>query len=524
MKNNDFDFIKNRFNSAAADVPDSLDERVIKYKILTNHKHKTITFKPKKKNNYKAVISAAACFILILGIVFAAVPGFLNSDKVTTFNNYNNLNTKIAELEKAVLPTGGQGGVFKTVLCKQEDGIETPKAVKTDGEYIYCAYFDSNDNINRNKVYIYKYLTESDGAELVSIIDRLAPDATGEYDDIYEINNLFIYKNRLVINMDKNNYMSSYKYNRDFRTAITKIYDITDKSSPILISELEQSGKRYTTLMIDNILYTVTNYSVTTDDKSCSVPMVKHNDETVSINAKNIACFENVKQSQYAVINMTDVTTGKLSASPTAVLGGSAIVNCTKEYMYISEFIDGEDCGGYPERENCPAMKLNLKNNKFDIAASDEIAKHTDNKINTGNPDSYSGTVYDIGEYRLGIESDVNTGNNELTLYDNNMNRLDNIVFNNIWLNTKTGSLSVNNEKSVYALPAGFSDDTGHYFGVVTFEIQNDKIVITNKFKSESYENYQFRECLFTDDYIYSIGINSDASDDKKITVNKYKY
>lgn len=522
MKNNDFDFIKDKFDSVSPDVPDSLDERVIKYKILTNHKHKVIKFKP-KKNNYKAVISAAACFILILGIAFAAVPNFLNSDKVTTFRDYDAINTKITELEKAVAPQGGKGGVYKTVLYRQEAGIEMPKTVITDGEYIYYSYYDIENNINRNKVYIYKYTNGNENIELVTIIDHLAPDTVGEYDSYYEISDLFIYENRLVINMNKNNYMSAAEYNRDFNTAITKIYDITDNSNPVLISEYEQSGERYTTLMIDGVLYVVTNYCVASNDKNYSLPQINHNGEALSIESKDIAYFENAKQSQYAVISMTDVKTGKMSAKPKAVLGGSAMVNCTRDYMYISEFIEGEDWGGYPVRESCNAMKLNLKSNKFDIASSDEIIRYTDNKVDTGNPESYSGAVYDIGEYLLGVESDVNTGNDEITLYDKNMNRLDNIVFDDIWLNTKTGSLAVNDEQSAYALPAGFSDDVGHYFGVVTFEIQNDKIIITNEFKSENNENYQ-GECLFIGDYVYSFGMNSDAPDYEKITVNEYKY
>ena len=50
--------------------------------------------------------------------------------------------------------------------------------VKTDGEYIYCAYFDVEGYTNRNKVYIYKI--QDNESEFVSVIDKLASDTDGE--------------------------------------------------------------------------------------------------------------------------------------------------------------------------------------------------------------------------------------------------------------------------------------------------------------------------------------------------------
>ena len=64
MKNNDFDFIKNRFDSVEPSMPDSLNKEILRQKISSNEEYKTIKFE-QKKNYFKPIISAAACFILI---------------------------------------------------------------------------------------------------------------------------------------------------------------------------------------------------------------------------------------------------------------------------------------------------------------------------------------------------------------------------------------------------------------------------------------------------------------------------
>ena len=71
MRNNDFDFIKDKFDYCENDLPVDLETKSIEYKILTDRKHKTIKFRQKK--NYKPLLSAAACFIIVIGVVFAAV-------------------------------------------------------------------------------------------------------------------------------------------------------------------------------------------------------------------------------------------------------------------------------------------------------------------------------------------------------------------------------------------------------------------------------------------------------------------
>ena len=151
MKNNDFDFIKNRFDSVEPSMPDSLNKEILRQKISSNEEHKTIKFE-QKKNYFKPIISAAACFILIAGIAFAANSDVFNTEKISGFGNYDEVNSKITELEKESSVSEGGCGIFNTTLVKDEENVEKPDVVKTDGEYIYCAYFDVEGYTNRNKV------------------------------------------------------------------------------------------------------------------------------------------------------------------------------------------------------------------------------------------------------------------------------------------------------------------------------------------------------------------------------------
>ena len=529
MKNNDFDFIKNRFDSVEPSMPDSLNKEILRQKISSNEEHKTIKFE-QKKNYFKPIISAAACFILITGIAFAANSDVFNTEKISGFGNYDEINSKITELEKESSVSEGGCGIFNTTLVKDEENVEKPDVVKTDGEYIYCAYFDVEGYTNRNKVYIYKI--QDNESEFVSVIDKLASDTDGEYSDFYKINTLFVYNNRLVIILDKSNPMSADKYKRDFNTTIIKIYDISDKSNPSLITEIEQSGEYNQARMISGILYLTSDYNVETNDKNYTIPWIKQNEETTYASSKNIVCFENAKTAQYAVISTIDVETGELSKGLKAVLGGSAKIYCTKDYMYINEYIEGERYGE-PERDVTSAMKLNFKNGKFTYASETEVKQYSNNTIDIGRGDMYDSFLYPFGEYYISLGHDANDFKDEIILFDKNMKELDSIIFENECISVNTNLPRFDKNTNTITLPANYYDEgieDYHYQGAVVLEITNNKIEINDRIKDSThiinidYENYYYCPQIVYDNCIYSIYINNNAPDNKKLKVFSYKF
>lgn len=529
MKNNDFDFIKNRFDNVEPEIPDSLDKNILKQRILTKDNHKIIEFKP-KNNYFKPIISAAACFILIFGIAFAANSDMFSANKVSGFSNYDEVNTKIYALEKSSSVSQAGCGNFNTILARNEEGVEKPDVVKTDGEYLYYAYYDIQGYTNRNKVYIYK--TQADKSEFVSVIDNLAPDSNEENSDSYEINDLLVYNNRLAVFIKKSNFMSADKYKRDFNTTIVKIYDVSDKSSPSLITEIEQRGEYNQARMIDNILYVASDYNVETNDKNYTIPWIKQNDKTTYAFSKDIVCFENTKTAQYAVISTIDVEKGVQADNIKAVLGGSAKIHCTKDYMYINEYIDGERYGE-PEREVTTAMKFDLRKCRFTYASEEEVKQYSNNIIDIGRGNMYDSFLYSFGEYFISLGHDANDFKDEIILFDKNMNELDSIIFENESVSANIKLPRFNESTNTITFPASYYDegiDNYHYQGAVVLEIDNNEIAIKDKIKNSvrimnsDYEEYYYCSQIVFNNCVYSIYVNDNAPDNERLKVFSYKY
>ena len=122
-----------------------------------------------------------------------------------------------------------------------------------------------------------------------------------------------------------------------------------------------------------------------------------------------------------------------------------------------------------------------------------------------------------IGEY-------INEAQNEIILFDKNMNQLDSLILENAYIMTNIGTLAINETENVFAVPAYFADETRRYYGIITFEIQNNQIIITNEFKNNDDELMYQGLCVFIGDYIYSFDINDNAIYNQKLKVFAYKY
>ena len=242
--------------------------------------------------------------------------------------------------------------------------------------------------------------------------------------------------------------------------------------------------------------------------------------------------LENAKTAQYAVISTIDVETGELSKGLKAVLGGSAKIYCTKDYMYINEYIEGERYGE-PERDVTFAMKLNLKNGKFTYASETEVKQYSNNTIDIGRGDMYDSFLYPFGEYYISLGHDANDFKDEIILFDKNMKELDSIIFENECISVNTNLPRFDKNTNTITLPANYYDEgieDYHYQGAVVLEITNNKIEINDRIKDSThiinidYENYYYCPQIVYDDCIYSIYINNNAPDNKKLKVFSYKF
>ena len=113
---------------------------------------------------------------------------------------------------------------------------------------------------------------------------------------------------------------------------------------------------------------------------------------------------------------------------------------------------------------------------------------------------------------------------NEIVLYDisdkENPRILDRKQFDNVY----GIAYDIQYKNGVYAFSADYADTERRYFGVVTFEIKDNKIEIKDTFANDD-DNIMYQgECIMIDDYVYSFDQNDYATDNEKLTVYAYRY
>ncbi len=645
MKNKDFDFIKEKFNGAQPEFPPSLDEKAIENKILSGQKHKTVKFK-NKRNGVRAFIAAAACFALVFGAAFAAYRQVERQPKanepsavednpaVLTFNSYDEINEligKIAKKEK-IYKNFNKGGYLVqesdtasesesySETYVQVDGVDEAGSVKTDGEYIYYAHYSYNDDKERNKVYVFR--ADNGKTSAVSVIN-----CKRNSDSAY-INDIFLNGDRLAVNISDSNFESTpleQTGGHDTCVTVTEIYDVSNPSKPVFLSDFEQSGSYVTSRMIGGTVYVVSNYIINSPSRRYNIPQSGCKNEMKSIAAEDICYFKDTQSAQYNVIGAIDAQTGARAADTRAVFGCSSDVYCNEKNMYLtqSNFYSGNDVikdGSYADGGSTGIIKAELGeeikftaagvvggyvNNQFSmdekdgflriattenmylsenmtnrlyvlnenldiIGQTEDFAKDESIKavrfigstayvitfeqtdplfvIDLSDPkkpvikgsleiDGFSSLLVPVNENQmLGIGYNTEGGNGlvglagiKLALFDvsdsENPTLLDSKVLKDAYSAAQFDhkALVVNSEKGYYVIPCNFGADDGNGMGVITFEIKNGKIEITNKYVNDTKsKDEQLAECIYIGDYVYSI--DTDDYSSEKILFYSYKY
>lgn len=332
-----FEFIKNKFDEAMPVVPSKLDEQIIERKILSKEEHKTVKIKTSNRIKFKAVLSAAACLLLFFGLIFSVYQRYENPPvspvQIQTFKNYDELNEMIDNLDSRYAKAkeslggyqGGQmgGGSDGSFINNDCDGVTDADTVLTDGSYIYYSYNNSEWANDFSTLRIYRV----NGSE-TQLVSEINTDAASSNMFIHD---MFLYKNRLVLNINRYDKTAS-------DSAITRIYDVSNPENPKLLSEFSQTGRYVSAKMIGNIAYIVSNYSVSENPKANRIPEISSGYEKAEVKAENIACFDDSVNSQYSVISPINIETGERAGDAKAVLGASKYVYCMKDSMYLLKY------------------------------------------------------------------------------------------------------------------------------------------------------------------------------------------
>lgn len=331
MKNNEFDFIRDKFNNAMPDVPDTLDESVIEQKIHLKSEHKRVKFAPRA--NYKPIVSIAACFVLIAGVCF----GFYPDDRADTFKSEDELMKIVSSLERASEP--GQLGGNDNNSQQQEDGvIEASHTVAYNG-YTYKIHYDEN-YIQRDTVNI--YIADSDEVP-VTVIDNIIDENADKY---LGISNIYVCNDKLFANLSG--------YGCD---TTTKVYDISNPAMPKLLLCFEQSGRYIDSRIIDGVLYIITSYIPLAGDDA--IAQSSDGNSTQKVKPKNTCSFENPSMLEYVLAGAVNTESLKRTDDIKAILGACGETVYKNRCFYALEQWDSDNAI-IIETDN---GKIHLKNN-----------------------------------------------------------------------------------------------------------------------------------------------------------------
>jgi inhibitor of cysteine peptidase len=203
----------------------------------------------------------------------------------------------------------------------QVEGVDEADIVKTDGQFIYFA--------KGTEVIIVKAYPVSD-AKVVSRINRTNP-----------VQDIYINGNRLIIfTAQFPEIIHYYEFDKptdvEYRSILT-IYDITDRSSPEEVREINMDGTYFNSRLIDNYLYFIIRNSAYIYEDDVPLPVIRERDTWSSIDAECIWYPNNTRGwMSYNTIASIDVQAdeGKLTTETFLLDEGSSIyVSPTNMYL-----------------------------------------------------------------------------------------------------------------------------------------------------------------------------------------------
>lgn len=244
---------------------------------------------------------------------------------------------------------GTAGGTSFGETNTQVQGVDEADLIKNDGSYIYY--------LNNNKVII----TDCRDSANMSIVSE-----TELFEDTLTYNifgsEMYLYDDKLIVVINES---SDYEQVTNSSNGalcdcvcyalktdtIIKVFDVADKTNPVLSYTQKITGNSVSSRMINDKLITVSQFSIpyyqlSGDDfedacymlKSLCIPEYSVNDgELKKIPSDRITMFDEESPTVYTVtsiINLSD-----LSAEPcvNAFLGGAEDIYCTGDELFLAE-------------------------------------------------------------------------------------------------------------------------------------------------------------------------------------------
>lgn len=430
---NSLDYVKQKFDSAFLETPDSLSESAIKEK-LGNLPEQNAP-KKAKRIPLKQIISIAACFILVVTTLtsFNALSGKIppvtgvkngvTSSAVSTFGSYDEIydyikaaDERAKELEKMYsevldggdplltgVPTDFTYSVSGDGTYIQEKDVNKSDIVKKYGNYIF-----THDNFD---VLIYR--TDNGSAEFAAKAD-CSDHEFKSVDTVVE--DMYVSNGILAVNTTRHDgrYFNSEELAADDPhlnyaccETVLKLFDISKPESPKFITQIVQSGDYYTSRLIGNTEYIISTHYTSDFCDEAKTPYIV-TDERENIDCSDISYMEDGITSDCTVICAIDITTGEVYETK-AVYGITHDIYCTTDSIYLTNY-------DYLENDGTQIIKASINNSTLNFTAQTKIGGNILNQFSMNEKD---------GNLRVAVtDGNFLNENNILYIFDENLNIL----------------------------------------------------------------------------------------------------
>jgi len=201
----------------------------------------------------------------------------------------------------------------------QVAGVDEPDIVKTDGTYLYVA---SNNTL---------YILKAYPPEEVEVLSKIGFNRTlGEF---------FLNENRLAILESSTPYYMSYRSSTfiDDKTFV-EVYDVSDRSNPVLSRRFSISGNYFDARMINEYVYLIVTQPAYLLYDTLVLPKIYSEDGVEEIDASKIY-YANISDYSYAFTTVAAINVQDDTQKPTHetyLLGATSCMYVSPSNIYIT--------------------------------------------------------------------------------------------------------------------------------------------------------------------------------------------
>lgn len=219
----------------------------------------------------------------------------------------------------------------------QVENIDEADILKNDGEYLYLVQHADTPRV--------EILDIRDRTKITLAATAQLPAANeGERISVSEI---YVRENTLVVlaavyNDAENGGMDyargCYAYYVQAARTVAAIYDISDRSAPVLLNTYTVDGSLLSSRMNGDTLLLLTNYNVPiykdeTDMKNACVPCYYQGGEKMRFPVDDVKLPENIDDTAYLTVSLIDTKHPEETPKVKAVLGGGSDIYCNGDTL-----------------------------------------------------------------------------------------------------------------------------------------------------------------------------------------------